>query len=61
MGDIFEILKEKLTADRYGILRVGWPVEGSKIEKVNRVALLVEVRLTRSVSRCRPGGQPSLP
>ena len=80
MGDIFEILKEKLAAksekvggggvciywkgggrDGYGILRVGWPVDGSKVEKVHREALMVEMRLTRSVSRCRLGGQPSLP
>ena len=45
----------------YGILRVGWPADGSKVEKVHRVALMVEMRLTRSVSRCRHGGQPSLP
>ena len=32
--------------DGYGILRVGWPVEGSKVEKVHRVALMVEMRLT---------------
>ena len=36
--------------DGYGILRVGWLVEGtcSKVEKVHRVALMVEMRLTRS-------------
>lgn len=34
--------------DGYGILRVGWPVEGSRVEKVHRVALMVEMRLTRS-------------
>ena len=46
IGDIFEILM--VTADRYGLLRVDWPAEGSKVEKVNWVALMVEMKLTRS-------------
>ena len=48
MGNIFEILKEKLAAksekrggvgkDGYGIFRgVGWPVEGSKVQKVHHL------------------------
>ena len=29
--------------DVYGTMRGGWPVEGSKVEKVLRVALIVEM------------------
>ena len=29
--------------DGNGTMRVGWPVEGSKVEKVLRVALIVEM------------------
>lgn len=32
----------------YGFIRVSWPEEGSKVERVHRVALMVEMRLTRS-------------
>ena len=33
--------------DGYGILRLGWPEEGSKVKKMHWVALMVEMRLTR--------------
>ena len=34
--------------DGYGILSVGWQVEGIQVENVHRVALMVEMRMTRS-------------
>ena len=64
MGDIFEKLKKVADKrekggvhllegggggrDGYGILSIGWQAEGSKVEHVHRVALLVKMRLTRS-------------
>ena len=32
----------------YGVMKVTWPEEGRKQEKVHRVALMVEMHLTRS-------------
>ena len=37
----------------YGVLWVSWPEEGKKLERVHRVALMVQMHLTRSQF---PGG-----
>ena len=38
----------------HGFMRVNWPLEGPKVERVHRVALVVEMGLTRSHF---PGGK----
>lgn len=45
--------KGRVGRNGYGYIRVLWPDEGSKLERVHRVALMVEMRLMRSQF---PGG-----
>lgn len=47
LGDCV-LWKGGVGSNGYGFIRVSWPEEGSKVERVHRVALMVEMRLTRS-------------
>lgn len=47
------IWKGATTVHGYGVMRVRWPEEGPKMERVHRVALMAQMRLTRSQF---PGG-----
>lgn len=42
------LLERGVGRDGSRTMRVRWPVEGGKVVKVHRVALMVEMRLTRS-------------
>uniref|UniRef100_K1QCF1 Zinc-binding loop region of homing endonuclease domain-containing protein n=1 Tax=Magallana gigas TaxID=29159 RepID=K1QCF1_MAGGI len=47
------VWKGATTAHGYGVLRVRWPEEGPKFERVHRAILMAQMRLTRSQF---PGG-----